>query len=102
MGRSTADMFCKHIHYLAEKSVDLGCDPGRYCPPDRLTRLPMASFVAKALVQPGGDAAVPLLTDRVLLNRRRHPRPDGEVPRQRVQVDAVRTVARQEIEGEVP
>jgi len=73
MGRSTADMFCKHIHYLAEKSVDLGCDPGRYCPPDRLTRLPMASFVAKALVQPGGDAAVPLLTDRVLLNRTTSP-----------------------------
>jgi hypothetical protein len=54
------DMFCKHIHYLAEKNVDLGCGPGLYCPGDTLTRLQMAAFVAKALVQPGGDAAVPL------------------------------------------
>jgi hypothetical protein len=55
-----ADMFCRHIHFIARQNVDLGCDPGLYCPGDKLTRLQMAAFVAKALVQPGGDAAVPL------------------------------------------
>ena len=53
-------MFCKHIHYIASKNVDAGCDPGLYCPGDNLTRLQMAAFVAKALVEPGGDDAVPL------------------------------------------
>jgi len=55
-----ADMFCKHIHFMARQNVDLGCDPRGYCPGDKLTRLQMAAFVAKALVQPGGDAAVPM------------------------------------------
>ncbi len=54
------DMFCKQIHYIASKNVDPGCDPGLYCPGDTLTRLQMAAFVANALVQPGGDAAVPV------------------------------------------
>ena len=54
------DTFCKHIHYVASKNVDAGCDPGLFCPGDNLTRLQMAAFVAKALVQPGGDDAVPL------------------------------------------
>jgi hypothetical protein len=54
------DTFCKHIHYLASKNVDAGCDSGLYCPDNDLTRLQMASFVARALVQPGGDDAVPL------------------------------------------
>jgi len=53
-------MFCKHIHFMARQNVDLGCDPRGYCPGDKLTRLQMAAFVAKALVQPGGDAAVPM------------------------------------------
>ena len=135
------DMFCKQIHYIVSKNVDPGCDPGLYCPGDTLTRLQMAAFVANALVQPGGDAAVPvdlrtrprhrallqlrpgnpelpfhrraglrpslqgrelplgpghhlrLLGDRVLPDGRSHARPDGQVPGQRVQVDAVRTVA---------
>jgi hypothetical protein len=43
--------------------VDAGCDAGLFCPGDDLTRLEMASFVARALVQPGGDDAVPLTTD---------------------------------------
>jgi S-layer homology domain len=54
------DMFCKHIHLIAARNVDSGCDPGLFCPGDKLTRLQMATFVANALVQPGGDAAVPL------------------------------------------
>jgi hypothetical protein len=54
------DMFCKQIHYVASKSVDPGCAPGLFCSGDTLTRLGMASFIANALVQPGGDAAVPL------------------------------------------
>ncbi len=53
------DMFCKQIHYIASKNVDPGCDPGLFCPGDTLTRLQMAAFVANALVQPGGEAAVP-------------------------------------------
>jgi hypothetical protein len=55
-----SDMFCKQIHFIVSKNVDPGCDPGLYCPGDTLTRLQMAAFVANALVQPGGDAAVPL------------------------------------------
>ena len=44
-----ADMFCKHIHFMVRQNVDLGCDPRGYCPGDKLTRLQMAAFVAKAL-----------------------------------------------------
>ena len=54
------DTFCKHIHYIASKNVDGGCDPGLFCADDNLPRLQMAAFVARALVQPGGDDAVPL------------------------------------------
>ena len=54
------DMFCKQIHYIAAKNVDPGCAPGLYCSGDTVTRLSMASFVANALVAPGGAAAVPL------------------------------------------
>jgi S-layer homology domain len=54
------DMFCRHIHYVASKGVDSGCDSGLFCPGETSTRLQMASIVASALVQPGGDAAVPL------------------------------------------
>jgi hypothetical protein len=54
------DTFCRHIHYVASKNVDAGCEAGLFCPGDNLSRLQMASFVARALVQPGGDDAVPV------------------------------------------
>jgi hypothetical protein len=53
------DTFCRHVHYIAVQNVTLGCGPGMYCPNDLVTRLQMASFVAKAMVAPGGGAAVP-------------------------------------------
>ena len=54
------DIFCKHVHYLADRNVNTGCAAGLFCPDDTVTRLPMVGFVANALVAPGGDAAVPL------------------------------------------
>ncbi len=54
------DSFCRHVHYIAVQNVTLGCGPSMYCPNDVVTRLQMASFVAKAMVAPGGGPAVPL------------------------------------------
>ena len=134
------DSFCKHVHYLASRKVDVSCDPSLFCPTQTVTRLPMASFVAEALVAPGGNSAVPetytdsstglsysceagspnlhfadvpatssfcrpvhylwatgrdrgLRPDQFCPARRRHPRPDGQVPGQRVRTDARRAVA---------
>ena len=53
------DIFCKHVHYIADQNVTLGCAAGQYCPGDTVTRLQMASFIAKAIVAPGGGGAVP-------------------------------------------
>ncbi|HTO77161.1 MAG TPA: S-layer homology domain-containing protein, partial [Thermoanaerobaculia bacterium] len=53
------DSFCKHVHYIASKNVTSGCSAGKYCPNDSLSRLEMASFIAKAVVAPGGGAAIP-------------------------------------------
>jgi hypothetical protein len=54
------DAFCKHVHYLAAQNVTLGCDATHYCPTQTITRDAMASFIAKAVVAPGGGAAVPV------------------------------------------
>jgi hypothetical protein len=54
------DSFCKHVHYLAAQNVTLGCDATHYCPSQNITRDAMASFIAKAIVAPGGGAAVPV------------------------------------------
>jgi len=54
------DLFCKHVHYIASKNVTSGCSAGKYCPNDSLSRLEMASFIAKAVVAPGGGPAIPL------------------------------------------
>jgi hypothetical protein len=54
------DSFCKHAHYLAALNVMTGCSPTSYCPNDTVSRLDMTESVARALVQPGGDDAVPL------------------------------------------
>ena len=54
------DIFCKHVHYIAAQNVTLGCAAGQYCPGDTVTRLQMASFIAKAIVAPGGGGAVPV------------------------------------------
>ena len=53
------DSFCRHVHYIAVKNVTAGCGPSLYCPNDLVSRLQMASFVAKAMVAPGGGPAVP-------------------------------------------
>jgi hypothetical protein len=54
------DIVCRSVHYIAAQNVTLGCGPGLYCPAGNVTRLEMASFVAKAVVAPGGGAAIPL------------------------------------------
>jgi hypothetical protein len=56
---ASTDPFCRHVHYIAAKNVTLGCAPSKYCPGDLLSRLQMAALVAKAMVAPGGGAAVP-------------------------------------------
>ncbi|MGE5277812.1 MAG: S-layer homology domain-containing protein [Acidobacteriota bacterium] len=53
------DIFCRHVHYIAAQNVTLGCATGQYCPGDTVTRLQMASFIAKAIVAPAGGTAVP-------------------------------------------
>jgi hypothetical protein len=55
------DPFCRHVHYLGAQNVTLGCGPGLYCPGGSVTRDAMASFIAKAIVAPGGGGAVPLI-----------------------------------------
>jgi S-layer family protein len=56
---SPTDAFCKHFHYLAAKNVMPGCQPFFDCPGRLMTRLEMAQTVARAMVAPSGDAAVP-------------------------------------------
>ncbi len=53
------DIFCKHVHYIAAKNVTSGCSAGKYCPTDDVSRLEMASFIAKAVVAPNGGAGNP-------------------------------------------
>ncbi len=57
---SPTDSFCKHVHYLAAQNVTVGCNGNQYCPGQTVTRDAMASFIAKAVVAPGGGAAVPI------------------------------------------
>jgi hypothetical protein len=54
------DPFCKHVHYLANLNVLIGCNATQYCPSQTVTRDTMAAFIARALVAPGGGAAVPV------------------------------------------
>ena len=54
------DGACRHVHYIASQNVTLGCSATAYCPTQAITRDAMASFIAKALVAPGGGSAVPL------------------------------------------
>jgi len=56
---SSAADFCRHVHYLAAQNVTLGCGPATFCPGQTVTRDAMASFIAKAIVAPGGGNAVP-------------------------------------------
>jgi hypothetical protein len=56
---SPTDIFCKHVHYMAVQNVTLGCSGGNFCPHGTISRSDMAIFVAKAIVAPGGGAAVP-------------------------------------------
>jgi hypothetical protein len=54
------DSFCRHVHYIGAQNVTLGCSATKYCPADTITRDAMASFIAKAVVAPGGGNAVPV------------------------------------------
>ena len=51
--------YCKQVHYIAAQNVTLGCGASMYCPFGEVSRLEMASFIAKAIVAPGGGASVP-------------------------------------------
>jgi hypothetical protein len=53
------DIFCKAVHYIAVQNVTAGCAPALYCSSNLITRQEMAIFMAKAVVAPGGGAAVP-------------------------------------------
>jgi len=53
------DSFCKHVHYLAAQQVMTACRAFFDCPANVVTRAEMAQDVARAMVAPGGDAAVP-------------------------------------------
>ena len=54
------DIFCRSVHYLGSQNVTSGCSATQYCPTPNVTRLEMSAFVARAVVAPGGGAAVPL------------------------------------------
>jgi hypothetical protein len=49
----------KHIEYAVAKNVVKGYDDGTYKPDLAVDRGQMAVFVARAMVAPGGDAAIP-------------------------------------------
>ncbi|HEY7574539.1 MAG TPA: right-handed parallel beta-helix repeat-containing protein [Thermoanaerobaculia bacterium] len=53
------DIFCRAAHYLALQNVTLGCSAVQFCPNENVTRDTMGAFIARALVAPGGGAAVP-------------------------------------------
>ena len=56
---SPTDIFCKSVHYIAVQNVTSGCATSLYCPTELVSRSQMGIFVAKAMVAPGGGAAVP-------------------------------------------
>jgi hypothetical protein len=45
---TTADSFCKHVHYLWAKGIVSGCGPTEYCPTGEVTRGEMARFLSTA------------------------------------------------------
>jgi hypothetical protein len=49
----------KHIEYAVSQNVVKGYDDGTYLPGQTVDRGQMAVYVARAMVAPGGDAAVP-------------------------------------------
>ena len=57
---SPADIFCKHVHYLAAQNVTSGCSANAFCPSTPIDRDSMAAFIAKAIVAPLGGNFVPL------------------------------------------
>jgi hypothetical protein len=53
------EVFCRHVHFLADQNVTLGCAAGKYCPSANVNRGDMAIFIAKAIAAPQGGAGVP-------------------------------------------
>ncbi len=53
------DITCRGVHFIASQNVTAGCSPTTYCGSNDVTRLEMASFMAKAIVAPQGGAGVP-------------------------------------------
>ncbi|MGV8039662.1 MAG: S-layer homology domain-containing protein [Thermoanaerobaculaceae bacterium] len=51
------DSFCRHVHALAGRGVTLGCDGGRFCPKEEVSRSQMAALLARVLA--GDDGSVP-------------------------------------------
>ncbi len=54
------DPYCKHFHYLVAQDVMPPCGGSFECPSQPVPRDQMAGIVARAMVAPGGIAAVPL------------------------------------------
>jgi hypothetical protein len=54
------DPYCKHFHYLVAQNVMPPCGGFFECPSQPVPRDQMAGVVARAMVAPSGDAAVPL------------------------------------------
>jgi hypothetical protein len=58
---SPTDAFCRHVHAIAAKSVDVACGTSRFCPSDGIPRAEEAILLAQILVAPNGDSGVPLV-----------------------------------------
>ena len=94
------------IAWLAEQGITIGCSTYRFCPTANVTRAQMAMFLDRAFDLPSatidyfddddgktGEASINALAkagitggcgpSRVLPDRQRDPRPDGDVPRPR-------------------
>lgn len=57
---SPGGTFCRYIHFIYSRNVTAGKSPGMFAPQDGTARGEMAIFVSRALVQPAGDAGIPV------------------------------------------
>ena len=59
------DISCQSVHYIAAQNVTTGCSPTDYCPTPNVTRDEMSSFMARAIVAPGGGTECRSPTARI-------------------------------------
>jgi hypothetical protein len=60
---SPTDPFCRHVHAIAAKNVEVACGDSRFCPSDGMPRAQEAILLAQILVAPppaDNDSTVPL------------------------------------------